>query len=44
MITARAGAFFATTAMLATGCAKPDPFDDPEYAAACHGPPSYSAG
>lgn len=24
------------------GCAKPDPFDDPAYAAACHGPPIHS--
>ena len=26
-------------AIFAAGCSKPDPFDDPYYAAECHGPP-----
>ena len=26
-------------AIAAVGCSKKDPFDDPDYAAACHGPP-----
>ena len=30
-------------ALLVAACAKRDPFDDPEYAAACHGPPLETA-
>ena len=30
---------FAVAIAMAAGCSKKDPFDDPYYAAACHGPP-----
>jgi hypothetical protein len=42
-MTASAAALGALAAVLGmTGCAKPDPFDDADYAAACHGPPVHS--
>jgi pimeloyl-ACP methyl ester carboxylesterase len=31
--------FLLSVAVLLAACAPPDPMDDPEYAAACHGPP-----
>jgi alpha/beta superfamily hydrolase len=36
---ALAGGLAIVIGMAAAGCSKKDPFDDPYYAAACHGPP-----